>query len=123
MIVLAFITDQAVLKKILDHLRLPSSDPPGVPSRFGQEEQASTRSHSILTCPPIVVRLETVRLNRFGASYNPVISALSWLFFYQSIYSLIHFLPGAAAALRQRRGLLPAYFRLRRGEASAVKSD
>jgi hypothetical protein len=39
MIVLAFISDPSVLKKILEHLRLPSADPPRAPSRFVQKEE------------------------------------------------------------------------------------
>jgi len=34
MVVLAFISDPRVVKKILDHLRLPSSDPPLAPARL-----------------------------------------------------------------------------------------
>jgi hypothetical protein len=33
MVVLAFITDPAVIRKILDHLRLPSIDAPRAPAR------------------------------------------------------------------------------------------
>jgi hypothetical protein len=33
MVVIAFITDPPVVRKILDHLRLPSADPPRSPSR------------------------------------------------------------------------------------------
>jgi hypothetical protein len=39
MIVLAFITDPSVIRKILDHLRLPSADPPRAPSRFERPEE------------------------------------------------------------------------------------
>ena len=39
MIVLAFITDPAVVRKILEHLGLPSADPPRAPSRFVQKEE------------------------------------------------------------------------------------
>jgi len=39
MIVLAFISDPGVLKKILDHLGLPSVDPPRAPSRFEWREE------------------------------------------------------------------------------------
>ena len=39
MIVVAFITDPKVLKKILDHLGLPSAEPPRAPSRFEPHEQ------------------------------------------------------------------------------------
>jgi hypothetical protein len=33
MVVLAFISDPSVIRKIIDHLRLPSSDPPRAPAR------------------------------------------------------------------------------------------
>jgi hypothetical protein len=39
MIVLAFITDPGVVRKILDHLGLPSADPPRGPSRFERREE------------------------------------------------------------------------------------
>jgi hypothetical protein len=39
MIVLAFITDPGVVKKILEHLGLPSADPPRAPSCFVQKEE------------------------------------------------------------------------------------
>jgi hypothetical protein len=39
MIILAFITDPSVLRKLLDYLGLPSSDPPRGPSRFVQREE------------------------------------------------------------------------------------
>ena len=38
-VVLAFITDPGVLRKILEHLGLPSSDPPRGPSRFERPEE------------------------------------------------------------------------------------
>jgi hypothetical protein len=38
MLVLAFITDPRVVKKILDHLRLPSTDPPRAPARLSQQQ-------------------------------------------------------------------------------------
>ena len=38
MLVIAFITDQAVLKKILEHLGLPTAPPPLLPPRLWWEE-------------------------------------------------------------------------------------
>jgi hypothetical protein len=38
MVVLAFITDPGVVKKILDHLRLPSTEPPRAPARLSQQQ-------------------------------------------------------------------------------------
>jgi hypothetical protein len=38
-VVLAFITDPGVLRKILEHLGLPSSDPPRGPSLFERPEE------------------------------------------------------------------------------------
>jgi hypothetical protein len=38
MLVLAFITDPRVVKTILDHLRLPSTDPPRAPARLSQKQ-------------------------------------------------------------------------------------
>jgi len=38
MVVLAFITDPPTLRKILDHLGLPSSPPPVLPARRAWEE-------------------------------------------------------------------------------------
>jgi hypothetical protein len=35
----AFITDPGVVRKILDHLGLPSADPPRGPSRFERREE------------------------------------------------------------------------------------
>jgi hypothetical protein len=39
MVVLAFISDHAVIKKILEHLGLPSSPPPVSPARTCPDEQ------------------------------------------------------------------------------------
>jgi hypothetical protein len=39
MIVLAFITDPGVLRKILEHLGLPSAGPPRAPSLFELREE------------------------------------------------------------------------------------
>jgi hypothetical protein len=36
--VLAFITDPRVVRKILDHLRLPSTDPPRAQSRLSRQQ-------------------------------------------------------------------------------------
>ena len=39
MVVLAFLTDTAVIKKILAHLQLPTEPPPLAPARFESQEE------------------------------------------------------------------------------------
>jgi hypothetical protein len=38
MVVLAFLSDPAVVRRILEHLKLPSISPPLTPSRLSQDE-------------------------------------------------------------------------------------
>ena len=38
MVVLAFLSDPAIVRRILEHLKLPSISPPLTPSRLSQDE-------------------------------------------------------------------------------------
>jgi len=40
MVVLAFLTDPAVIRKILDHLHLPAAHPPRAPARVSLEQMS-----------------------------------------------------------------------------------